>query len=94
MFTIDELRQISNRHFQVLNSSAYCVTVRSFLTGHDWHIIVQEYDRHRTFQIYHRHNPTDAFHVHGHKGSFKSALRDIRDHDKFQMNGRKRGSAR
>ena len=88
MLTMEELRLIDD-YFTLLSSNAFCVTIRSKCTGHEWHIIVQEYAGFRSFEISHRHNNKDPFHVHGHAGTFRKALQLISNHDTFQLNGRK-----
>lgn len=89
MLTMEELRLIDG-YFTLLSSNAFCVTIRSKCTGHEWHIVVQESVRFRSFEISHRHNRHDSFHLHGHAGTFKKALETIKSHDTFQLNGRKK----
>ncbi len=89
MITKEELRLIEG-YFTLLSSNAVCVTIRSKCTGHEWHVLLQEFPHFRSFEIQHRHNSRDAFHVHGHAGSMKKVLQKIKDHDIFQLNGRKK----
>ena len=89
MLTKEELRLIDG-YFTLLSSNACCVTIRSKCTGHEWHVIEQEYPYFRSFRILHRHNSRDAFHDHGHAGTFRKVLRAIKNHDAFQLNGRNR----
>lgn len=44
----------------------------------------------RHFKVYHKHNGNDGFHRHRDRGSLVVVLEDIKNHDIFQMNGRKR----
>ena len=89
MYTTEELRLIDD-YFTLLFFNAFCVTIRSKCTGHEWHIIVREGAHFRSFEILHRHNNHDEYHIHGHAGSFKKVLQAIKSPDAFQLNGRKK----
>ena len=88
MLTMEELRLIDG-YFTLPSSNAFCVTIKSNCTGHEWHIIVQESAHFRSFEIFHRHNSRDEFHLHGHAGTFRSVLKLIKRHDTFQLTERK-----
>lgn len=89
MFNKSELRLIDESYFIILKVNSFCVTLRSKNTGHYWHIILQEYGRVRRFELWHRHGSEGEYHLHGHAGTIKRILMSIKQHDAFQLNGRR-----
>ena len=88
MFTVNELSQIDDGYFKVINSDAFTVTLQSKNTGHCWHILLQEYGRIKSCVIYHTHRAGSAYHLHGHAGSLSDALMEIYDHDEYHLTQR------
>ena len=89
MFSPKELN-IDSRYFEIIGRSAFCVTIRSRNTGHYWHIVNADGRNYRSCQIYHRHKSQGEYHLHGHAGTLNKCISDIKSHDIFQLNGRKR----
>lgn len=81
-------------YFTVLDSSLFRLTVRSKNTGHEWHILEQEYNNKKFYSFSHRHSANTPFHKHGHAPSLEDVARQIKEHDTYQMNGRKKGYCR
>ena len=88
MLTKDDISLIDDS-FYILFYNAFCVTIRSKATDHEWHIIVREYNHSKSFEIWHRHSAKDAFHLHGHGKSIQKVIEKIKCHDEFQLNVRK-----
>ena len=88
MFSKEELK-IDSNYFETIEVSSFCVTLRSKNTGHYWHIENADSDKFRSCKIYHRHNTTDPYHLHGHAGTFAGCITVIKEHDKYQLSGRK-----
>lgn len=88
MFSAKELN-IDSQYFEIIGLSALCVTIRSRNTGHFWHIVNADLNNHRSCRIYHRHQDYGSYHLHGHKRTLKLCLKDIQEHDAFQLNGRR-----
>ena len=89
MFSPKELN-IDSRYFEIIGRSAFCVTIRSRNTGHYWHIVNADGHNYRSCRIYHRHKSQGEYHLHGHAGTLQKCISDIKSHDIFQLNGRKR----
>ena len=53
MITTEELKKVEGNYFEVLQTGAFAVTLRSKNTGHYWHLIEREYPTFRHFVIYH-----------------------------------------
>ncbi len=90
MITKEELREVAGGYFEVLQTGAFAVTLQSKNTGHYWHLLEREYPTFRHFAIYHKHNVSDEYHAQGTARNLAAAVSEIRSHDKFQLNGRKK----
>lgn len=90
MFKTNEINSIPASYFNIISTSAFVVTLQSKNTKHFWYITHEEYSTHKTCKIYHRHNAYDPYHAHGHSTDLSTAIRNIKSHDKFQLNGRKK----
>ena len=89
MFTRKELN-IDSHYFEIIGCTGFCVTIRSRNTGHYWHIVNADGRNYRSCKIYHRHKSQGEYHLHGHAGTLAKCIADIKSHDIFQLNGRKR----
>lgn len=89
MFTASELQAIDRKYFTVLVADPYDVTLISNNTKHVWYIRNIELNDKSICQIYHKHNISHPYHSHSRCGSLRKAIRDIKSHDAFQLNGRK-----
>lgn len=90
MITTEELKKVEGNYFEVLQTGAFAVTLRSKNTGHYWHLIERKYPTFRHFIIYHKHNASDEYHTQGTACNLTAAVSGIKLHDEFQMNGRKK----
>lgn len=88
MFSTNELSQIDNDYFQVINKSAFTVTLQSKNTEHCWHILLQEYGKIKSCIIYHTHHAGTSYHLHDHASSLSVALQKIHEHDEYHLTHR------
>ena len=89
MITKTELKSIDTQYFDVLQMGCYTIYVQSKNTKHFWGIQVEEYPTFKHFKIYHKHNSHDEYHRHRDARSLSLAIEQIKNHDTFQLNGRK-----
>ena len=89
MFSAEELNSLDRRYFNVIAANDYDVTVMSRNTGHYWYMHNPEYPEAGTIILFHRHSGDLPYHYQRREKSLKTAVRYIRKHDRFQMNGRK-----
>lgn len=89
MFSHEELQSLDREYFNVIAASEYDVTIMSRNTGHYWYLHNPEYPDRGTVIIFHRHNGRQPYHLHGRANTLRQAVRSIRGHDRFQLNGRK-----
>ena len=80
MFTTEELQSIDRKYFTVIVADAYDVTLISNNTRHVWYIHNVELKDRDLCLIYHKHSRCRTL---------RRAIRDIKSHDEFQLNGRK-----
>ena len=80
MFSTEELNSLDRKYFNVIAVNDYDVTIMSRNTGHYWYLHNSEF---------HRHNGNMPYHFQRHEKNLRTAVRYIRKHDRFQMNGRK-----
>ena len=89
MYTRQELEAIDRRYFEVIIADEYDVTLMSWNTRHIWHLRNVELPDGEVTVILHKHQVSDPYHAHGRSRTMKQAIRYIKKHDLFQMNGRK-----
>ena len=90
MFQSKELNAIDQTYFNVIRATCHCVTLQSKNTKHYWHILHQDYSNFKSCEIYHNHHANSCYHEHGHASTLQKAITQIKSHDAFQLNGRKR----
>ena len=94
MFDANDLKLLDTEYFVIISVSDYDVTVMSRNTGHYWYLHNPEYPEQGTVIIFHSHHADRTgrvrYHLHGRANTLRQAVRSIRGHDKWQMNGRKR----
>lgn len=90
MFTQEELDQIDASYFKIIKAGNHTVTLQSKNTKHCWHILHQEYPHFKSCKIYHTHKENTAYHEHGSAPTLAQAINEIREHDTFQLNTRKK----
>ena len=89
MFTVKELQKIDRTYFTVVLADAYDVTLISNNTKHVWYIHSVELSDRDLCLIYHKHKISHPYHSHSRCGTLRKAIKDIKSHDEFQLNGRK-----
>ena len=89
MFTTEELQAIDRKYFTVIVADAYDVTLISNNTRHVWYIHNVELKDRNLCLVYHKHRINQPYHSHAKCGTLRRAIRDIKSHDQFQLNGRK-----
>ncbi len=90
MFSAEEINSLDRRYFDVIATNEYDVTVMSRNTGHYWYLHNLEYPERGIVVLFHRHHGWSVqYHYQRKEHSLRSAVRYIRKHDRFQINGRK-----
>ena len=89
MISKKELNSIDEHYFNVIHKGCYAIYLQSKNTKHFWGIIEEKYPTFRHFQIYHKHNHNDEYHRHRDRSNLNKAITSIKEHDVFQLNGRK-----
>lgn len=93
MFSSEDLKCLDPKYFSIITTDAYDVTVKSRNTGHYWYLHNPEYPDQGTVIIFHSHHADGTgrirYHLHGRANTLRQAVRSIRGHDRWQMNGRK-----
>lgn len=89
MFTTKELQSIDRNYFTVIVADAFDVTLISNNTRHVWYIHSVEFVDRNLCLVYHKHHISRPYHSHSRCGALRRAIRDIKSHDQFQLNGRK-----
>lgn len=86
MFALKEISSIDRSYFKVLKSSPYAITVRSRNTGHCWHIIPYKgASKQYNCIIYHTHHQGNDYHLHGYAPTLEDCLKQIQNHNRYQM---------
>lgn len=93
MFSNEDLNFLDPEYFSIITTDAYDVTIMSRNTGHYWYLHNPEYPEQGTVIIFHSHHADRLgrvrYHLHGKANTLRQAVRSIRGHDRWQMNGRK-----
>ena len=90
MFSNEDVGCVDPEYFSIIVTDAYDVTIMSKNTGHFWYLHNPEYLDQGTVIIFHKHKASYPYHQHGRANTLRQAVRTIRWHDKWQLNGRKR----
>ena len=89
MYTQQELDSIDKKYFAVIIADQYDVTLMSKNTHHVWQLHNVELPDGEVTLIFHKHKASHPYHQHGRANTLRQAMRSIRGHDKWQMNGRR-----
>jgi hypothetical protein len=89
MFSNEDLKCLDPEYFSIITTDAYDVTIMSRNTGHYWYLNNSEYPEKGTVIIFHEHRVSDPYHTHSRSRSLNRAIRDIKSHDEFKLNGRR-----
>ncbi len=68
---------------------AYDVNLISNSTRHVWYIHNVELADRNLCLAYHKHHISHPYYSHFRCGTLRGAIRDIKSHDQYQLNGRK-----
>jgi hypothetical protein len=90
MFDANDMKWLDPKYFVIISSSDYDVTVMTRNTGHYWYIHDPDCQERQMLALFHRHHGgSEPYHFQRHEPTVRQAVRYIRKHDRFQMNGRK-----
>jgi len=89
LITTKDLNLIKDGYFNILDASGFAIYLQSKNTKHYWGIILDESPTYRNFKVYHKHNQSDSYHRHKDAPTLMVAIQEIKNHDAFQMSGRK-----
>lgn len=89
MFRERDIGMLDKSYFNIVLTGDYDVTVQSKNTGHFWYIHNPEYPGEDACVIFHKHKASHPYHRHGKSKNLRQAVRSIKRHDVFQMNGRR-----
>lgn len=90
MFNDEDLKWLDKKYFNIITVNDYDITVRSRNTGHYWYMHNPEYPERGTVVLFHSyHGGSEPYHFQRRESTLRTAVRYIRKHDRFQMNGRK-----
>ncbi len=89
MFSAEELESLDWKYFEVLRADEVDITLISKNTRHIWLIHNAGYPYEGSSVIFHAHSPALPYHQHGRANTLRQALKGIKRHDKWQLNGRK-----
>ena len=90
MYTQQELAAIDRSYFAVIVADEYDVTLMSLNTRHMWQLHNVELPDGAVTVVFHKHHASDPYHAHSKSRSLNRAIRDIKSHDQFQLNGRRK----
>ncbi|MBO6205922.1 MAG: hypothetical protein J6O73_03185 [Lachnospiraceae bacterium] len=88
MFSREELQSLDPKYFDIITVDECDVTIMSRNTGHYWYLHNPEYPDKGTVIIFHRHRGSHPYHLHGRANTLRQAVRSIKGHDRWQMQGR------
>ena len=89
MFTARERTLLTSPYFRLIRQTDDFFEIQSRCTKHCWIVQKLSYDRYPV-RIYHKHTKGTAYyHKHGHANTVSSAVRQIKSHDVWQLNGRR-----
>lgn len=89
MYTQRELDGLDRKYFYVILADQYDITLLSKNTHHIWQLHFVELPDGQMIVTFHKHRAWDPYHTHSRSRTLSRAIRDIKSHDRFQLNGRK-----
>lgn len=84
MFNSDDLKCLDPAYFNIIAIDDYDVTIMSRNTGHYGYIHNCEWPDAGSVVVFHKHR-----YQHNRANTLRQAVRSIKRHDRWQMNGRK-----
>lgn len=88
MFTLKDIQNLDNTYFNIIKISEYDVEIQSSNIGHVWLLHSPINDEEGSCIIFHKHHIKHQYHRHGTAGNMAKAVRSIKLHDKWQLEGR------
>lgn len=85
MFDTKDLDVISQEYFNIICISEYDITVQSKNTGHYWYLHNVTQPNANACVIFHKHRYFHPYHLHGKSKTLRQAIRNIQNHDKWQL---------
>ena len=89
MFKKEDIESIDRKYFTVIVANEYDITLVSNNTHHVWYIHNVELPDRELCIVFHKHKASHPYHNHSWCGTLKKAIKDIKSHDQFQLNGRR-----
>lgn len=89
MYTQQEMDSIDKKYFNIILMNEYDITLMSKNTRHMWQLHNVELPDGEITVIFHKHHVSDQYHTHSRSRTLSRAIRDIKSHDEFQLNGRR-----
>ena len=89
MFDSQQLSNLDGVYFNIILADDRDVTIQSRNTGHYWYLHNTGYPTDGSCIIFHKHKFSHPYHQHGRANTLRQAVKSIKSHDKWQMNGRK-----
>lgn len=89
MYTQQELDAIDRKYYAMIVADQDDVTLMSKNTHHVWQLHNVELLDGDVTVVFHKHHASDPYHTHCRVKTLNQAMRSIRGHDRWQMNGRK-----
>ena len=88
-FNKKDMELISKDYFEIIKAAPCYIELRSKCTGHCWIIHKMGYSDKFPYWLYHKYKIEDQYyHLQRKKGSIKSIIEEIKEHDLFQRQGR------
>ncbi len=85
MFTQSHLNTIDRAYFHVFEASPISVTLKSKNTRHFWKVRIEK----KHIVLYHSHQGDGNYHVQCNVLNLASAMKKIKQHDRYQLKHRK-----
>lgn len=88
-FNKRDMELISKEYFEIIKRASCYIELRSKCTGHCWIIYKPGYAEKYNFWLYHKHGKEDqCYHLHRRKKHLEMVIREIQNHDLYQVKGR------
>ena len=84
-----EIESLKKKFEVVIVANEYDITLVSNNTHHVWYIHNVELPDRELCIVFHKHKASHPYHNHSWCGTLKKAIKDIKSHDQFQLNGRR-----
>lgn len=88
MFASEQLSRIDPKYFKIICRDEYDIIIISKNTGHIWNLHCSKDLSDHSIVIFHKHHKWLPYHGHGRTTSLRQAIKQIREHDAWQMAGR------